>query len=151
MTLWSEDKVTTELFWAGKFRGPQFEPIPFKLESQTVDTVKDSKGRLMPSVVALPVSDADAQAHLKQTIRDEDSVLVAMLNDPAASMSQIALSLGWVTTKTSQPRKSKVERAMKALKDEGLVTKQRKKWRLTKRGITAAEEIVSRDDRGFIP
>ena len=87
LTLWSEDKVTSEQHWAGKFRGPSFEPMSFRMEGRTCERVTDSKGRLMPSVVALPVSDDDAQQQLEYTIRVEDAVMVAMRNDPNISMA----------------------------------------------------------------
>ena len=139
------------MHWAGKFRGPQFEPISFKMEVRTVETVKDSKGRPMPSVVALPVTDADAQDQLAKTIRDEDAVLQAMLDNPSASMAQIAQELGWLTAKTNLPLKSKVERAIQSLKDDKLVKKHRKKWRLTNQGKEEAEEISRKNKQGFLP
>jgi hypothetical protein len=150
LTLWSEDKTTSELHWAGKIRGPNFEPMSFKMEGRTCERVKDSKGRVMPSVVALPVSDTDAQEQLEQTIRVEDSVLVAMRNDPSISMAQIALDMGWISTKTNQPLKSKVERAVHELKADGLARKARKKWVLTKTGKSEADEIMRKDEQGLL-
>jgi hypothetical protein len=53
LTLWaSEDKTT--LHWQGKFRGPEFEPMSCQMETKTSSAVVDSRGRLMPSVVAAP-------------------------------------------------------------------------------------------------
>ena len=78
MNLWSEDKVTTELSKTEKHRGPPFEPVTFRLDVKAVNAVKDSKGRLIPSVIAVPISDDMAQADLAKTIRDEDAVLVAI-------------------------------------------------------------------------
>jgi hypothetical protein len=149
LTLWSEDKVTTELNWAGKFRGPSFEPMSFRMEPKTVDSVVDSKGRLMPSVIAIPITDEMAQQELAKAIRDEEAVLVSMLNDPSLSMAQIATELGWLSAKTSMPQKSKVEKAIKALKEERLVKKSRKKWRLTDSGKKEAESVISSDKMGL--
>ena len=150
LTLWSDDDVTTELSWTGKFRGPQFEPKSFKMEPRTDDAIKDSKGRQMPSVVALPVSEEDAQDSLAKAIRDEDTVILAMLDDPKFSLAQIAVSAGWVSAKSGTPLKSKVERAIRALKAEKFVTKRRKKWVLTEQGKTAAVKIESADKLGLL-
>lgn len=150
LTLWSDDKVTTELSWAGKFRGPDFEPMAFKMEERTVDTVHDSKGRPMPSVIALPVTDAEAQAHLAQTLRNEDAVLVAMLDHPGASMAQIASELGWLTGKMNTPYSTKVERAIHILEKDYMVKQHRgRTWYLTKYGETEAEKIKQSDQQGF--
>jgi hypothetical protein len=120
------------------------------MEPRTDDAIKDSKGRQMPSVVALPVSEEDAQDSLAKAIRDEDTVLLAMLDDPKFSLAQIAVSAGWVSAKSGTPLKSKVERAIRALKAEKFVTKRRKKWVLTEQGKTAAVKIESADKLGLL-
>ena len=43
----------------GKFRGPEFAPFAFKLVEGTSERLKDSKGRLIWTVFAVPVSDAE--------------------------------------------------------------------------------------------
>ncbi len=149
LTLWSDDQITTELHWAEKFRGPNFEPMTFKMEPRTSDTVRDSTGRLMPSVVALPVTEADAQAQLAQSLRDEDTVLIELLEHPGASFAEIATEVGWTAKVSGAPLKSKVERAVHALKDERLVTKRRKKWTLTEAGKREAEKRRQADRRGM--
>jgi hypothetical protein len=52
LTLWSDAEGQTTLSWQGKFRGPEFNPLTFKLETKHADAVIDEEGRLMPSVVA---------------------------------------------------------------------------------------------------
>ena len=42
-TLSKSDAVVT-LHWQGKFRGPDFAPIPFMLAPVTAEALKDSKG-----------------------------------------------------------------------------------------------------------
>jgi hypothetical protein len=41
-----------EVHWQGKFRGPDFQPMMFQLKTVTHERLKDSKGRLIPTVVA---------------------------------------------------------------------------------------------------
>ena len=72
-----------------------------------------------------------------------------MLNEPRASMAQIATELGWFTEKSNQPSKSRVERAIGSLKDDGLVNKRRKKWQLTGTGKKEAEAIEKADKLGL--
>src|SRR5262249_29869039 len=54
LTLSKTDTVVT-MHHQGKFRGPDFAPIPFMLSSVTTPTLKDSKGRTIPTVVAKPM------------------------------------------------------------------------------------------------
>ncbi len=58
LTCAKADSVAT-VHWQGKFRGPDFAPIPFHLMTVTTPTLKDSKGRLIPTVVAKPLSDTE--------------------------------------------------------------------------------------------
>ena len=46
-----------ELHWQGKLRGPDFSPLQFQLETVTCESLKDSRGRLIPTVVARPLSE----------------------------------------------------------------------------------------------
>jgi hypothetical protein len=41
----TDGTMAVEIHWQGKFRGPDFAPIPFKLEVGTCERLKDSKGR----------------------------------------------------------------------------------------------------------
>ena len=138
--LWSEDEGVTELHWCGKFRGPDFDPISFKLDVRTSDHVKDSKGRLIPSVVALPVGE-DEQASLSKAARsDEDGALDVLLNYPSGSISSWCEQLEWMT-ENGEPQKSKMHRIIIRLHEDGLVTMKRKKWVLTKPGKQEAERV----------
>lgn len=44
------------LHWQGKHRGPDFKPILFKLQTVTAPQLVDSKGRPVPTVMAVPLS-----------------------------------------------------------------------------------------------
>ena len=61
LTLWATAERQTTLHWQGKFRGPEFEPMTFELEVADSARVIDAEGRLMPSVVAKPVSELKLQ------------------------------------------------------------------------------------------
>jgi hypothetical protein len=51
LTAVKDDGVVT-LHWQVKFRGPDFAPLAFMLKTDTYDQLRDSKGRLMPTVIA---------------------------------------------------------------------------------------------------
>ena len=53
----SKDDMTVELHWQGKLRGPDFAPVIFLLRSVTHEELKDTKGRLISTVVAEHLSD----------------------------------------------------------------------------------------------
>ena len=61
LTLWANAEKQTTLHWLGKFRGPEFEPLAFELEVTDSAKVIDAEGRLMPSVVAKPISELGLQ------------------------------------------------------------------------------------------
>jgi hypothetical protein len=53
LTCWKTDSLVA-LHWQGKFRGPDFAPISFQLETVASPQLKDSKGRPIPSVMLAP-------------------------------------------------------------------------------------------------
>ena len=70
-----------ELHWQGKFRGPDFAPLMFSLRTVTHERLKDSKGRLMPTVVALHLTPA-AQQEIEKAARSHEDQLLALLAKP---------------------------------------------------------------------
>jgi hypothetical protein len=56
LTAVKDDGVVT-LHWQVKFRGPDFVPLAFMLKADTYDQLRDSKGRLMPTVIARHLTD----------------------------------------------------------------------------------------------
>jgi hypothetical protein len=60
-TAWAHGDRLTTLHWAGKLRGPDFDPIVFRLPIVTTTKLTDAKGRLMPTVMAEAVTDAQVE------------------------------------------------------------------------------------------
>lgn len=134
LTLWSEADKQTSLHWQGKFRGPEFDSMSFDLRVATSDRVKDSKGKLMPSVVAVPITEAGAER--KERVAEEEGLTVLRLLsvDKQASMASMARAAGWLRP-DGAPNKTKVQRIIDRLKTDKLVYKfQGSKYRLTKKG-----------------
>ena len=135
LTLWKTDDLA-ELSH-NKIRGPGFEPMTFRLEKIVCAELVDTKGRCIPSVRAVAVSEKDQEAIGHAARSEEDLLLVAML-DPSQSVAQLAIKCGWLTN--GNPAKSKAHRRLVALEKAGLVKKGRGGiWELTDKGRAAAD------------
>jgi hypothetical protein len=134
LTLWTDDQVITTLHWQGKFRGPDFEPIQFRLEQVRDEQFIDSQGRSLPSVIALPIDFTQAEKLEEENHKQEDRVLLSFGDRPELSIRDRARLLGFVNDK-GQPLKGRVERVVARLVEERLLTQNRKKeYRLTDAG-----------------
>lgn len=126
-----------ELHWQGKFRGPDFAPTAFLLRTVTHERLKDSKGRLMPTVIAEHLSDAE-QAQLATVARTrENELLQALRDNEGASQAELAQLLGW-SLRDGAPNKMLVHRTLKSLEVAKLVGKDRGRHSLTDKGRKAA-------------
>ena len=142
LTLWAEgERETTELHWAGKLRGPSFDPITFALEKGTCPDLVDAKGRRLPSVWAYQADQKLADRAASRQREDEDALLIVMHNAPDRAIASWATSLGWIAATTGEPLKSRVHRTLERLKAEKLVTQKRARWILTSPGKKEAERL----------
>jgi hypothetical protein len=141
LTLWKHDGVLLDLHHTDKLRGPGFEPISLRLETVTTTRLMDRKDRLIPTVRAVWISDAETERATEDARSDEDALLKAMLI-PGQSIADLAIACGWRTS-SGDPYKSKVQRALKRLAADKLVTQKRDTWMLTEAGKKAAETAAS--------
>ncbi len=112
-----------ELHWQGKYRGPDFAPMHFTTRTVTNEQLKDSKGRLIPTVVASPLTE-QGHADITQAVQSRQDQLLVALRDPAnrkASQIELARQLGWKLS-DGQPHHVAVQRTFKALHKAKLVT-----------------------------
>jgi predicted transcriptional regulator len=124
----------------GKFRGPEFEPFSFKLVAGTSEKLKDTKGRLVSTVTAEPITQEDRSA-LEDTGHDRQNQLLRVMKANAGlSLSELAEALGW-SYKNGGPNTSMVHRMMLKLAKDRLVAKKRDHYELTKKGKEALEDI----------
>ena len=107
----TKDDMTVELHWQTKLRGPDFAPVNFMLKSVTHEELKDTKGRLIPTVVASHLSDTAQEDMTKAARCDEDLALQALAKNRRASVADLARDLGWYTAK-GEPHKSKTHRIL---------------------------------------
>jgi hypothetical protein len=134
LTLWAEDKTCELGPHPDKWRGVTFESMSFELRVVTSDRLKDTKGRHIPSVIAVPITEAGAERRAAVGDEDEKTVLRYMHANKNASFTVIARAVGFVLP-DGEPAKAKVQRIIKRLSDSKFVYKYHKsKYRLTKKG-----------------
>jgi hypothetical protein len=141
LTLWKHDGVLLDLHHSDKLRGPGFEPISLRLETITTTRLMDKKGRLIPTVRAVWISDAETERETIHARGDEDALLQCLLI-PEQSIADLALACNWLTS-SGDPYKSKVQRVLKRLEKDKLVTTKRGVAALTETGKTAANASAS--------
>jgi hypothetical protein len=126
--------LAVELHWHGKFRGPDFAPMFFQLKVVTHERLKDADGNLIQTVVALPLSDEGLKEISLKNRKDQDDVLLSIEGAPDLSTRERAQQLCWTYH-------MRVVRAEKALKEAGLIKKNRDDWELTDKGKKEATRI----------
>ena len=134
-----------DFHWQGKLRGVDFAPISFELVTVTAPTLIDRKGRLIPTVMAKPLTEKDCEALQAAARRHEDLVLVLLHDSPGASIKGMAEALDWWMGKgdSRKPAKSRVQRALSKLKRDGFARTERDGWELTEKGQKEAKRIKS--------
>jgi hypothetical protein len=139
LTLSKSDGLV-KLHWQGKHRGPDFEPVMFRLDCVTSPTLVDKRGRLVPTVLARDMSKGEVVAVAATARRDEDDVLLQLDRDANASLSTIADDLGWRSDDGSA-HKDRARRAADKLKNSKLITYEGRKWKVTAAGREALVDI----------
>jgi hypothetical protein len=132
LTLWNEGGVI-ELHH-NKVRGPEFEPINFRIEMLGSPDILDSKGRQPLLPVLRPVSAQDAEESQKAAVNNDVTLLKAMAADPDASIPALA--------RETKINASSIKRALPRLatpKSGKLVASVFGKWTLTAAGLKAIE------------
>jgi hypothetical protein len=138
----------SEVHWHGKFRGTDFNPLTFELKPGiTCDKLVDSRGRLIPTVMAAPIDEHEHRVKRASSLRQEDDILIALNTDEdSKSLAEVAQLCGWIT-KQGEPDRSKAQRGMNRLRDARLVKTERDGWTLTEAGKKAASKAESRRER----
>lgn len=115
---------TTELYTQGKFRGVEFAPMHFLIKTVTHQDVKDSKGRLIPTVICEWINDKQKENLAAQKTADENAVGKFISNNPTASQASIAIAMGWKLY-SGEPHKTKAARCIKSLLKDKLIKETR--------------------------
>lgn len=141
LTLWAEAERLTAMHWQGKFRGPEFEPLAFHLKTELSGSVKDARGKAIPSVVAYPVSDAEVDRGVDRQGSEEERLLLALHGQPGAGPTALARACGFILP-DGEPYKSKASRILTRLRESKLVEIRLGKYQLTARGRKEVESRV---------
>jgi hypothetical protein len=129
-----------DLHWQGKFRGCDFEPVGFELRTVGAPTLKDSKGRPINTVMATPLTDKLRETLEANTRKDEDRVLVFLLDCHGASLKGMAEQFDWKQS-DGKPAKWRVQNACKKLDQGKLAKSERDGWQLTDKGKDEAKRV----------
>jgi AAA domain/Bifunctional DNA primase/polymerase, N-terminal len=135
----TKDDMAVELHWQTKLRGPDFAPVNFLLRSVTHEELKDTKGRLIPAIVAEYLSDTAQEEMTKASRCDEDLALQALASNPRASFAELAASLGWYA-KNGKPNRTKAQRTLGRLQRDKLIKKDRGRYEFTEKGQKALKQ-----------
>jgi hypothetical protein len=140
-TGWLHDLVLVD-FHHNKIRGSGFEPITFRLEKIRTPRLVDSKGRPIPTIHAVAISETEQERQAQHTRQDDDLLLIAMLKKSELSIAGLAKELNWLSS--GEPQKSRVQRVLHRLEraQPKLARKDRDRWLLTDPGKTAARKLA---------
>jgi hypothetical protein len=142
LTLWKHDGALLDFHHTDKLRGPGFEPINLRVETVATPRLMDKKRRIIPTVRAVWSSDTETARGEEDARSDEDTLLKVMLT-PGRSLAELANACEWRTA-AGEPYRSKVQRVLKRLEKDKLVTTRRGIATLTDTGKTTANAAASR-------
>jgi hypothetical protein len=128
LTLWSAGGVI-ELHH-NKVRGPEFEPMHFRIDKLGSPDILDNKGRQPQLPILFRMSEDEVERREKVAEDNQTKILKALAVSPGASIRELE--------KATDVSKSSVERQLKRLAIDKLVAQIGGKWMLTKAGMKAA-------------
>jgi hypothetical protein len=133
LTARKHDDGTVEMHTLGKFRGPDFAPMSFQLRTVTHERLRDTKGRLLPTVIASHLSDV-AKEELSTAARSKENQLLAILVDHGeAAQRELATLLGW-SMRDGKPYQVMVARMLDVLLADKLIKKEGRGFAVTPAG-----------------
>lgn len=113
-----------DLHWQGKFRGADFKPITFELRRISASFLKDSKGRRIPTVIAVPLAEKYGGTVVPLPRNGGKNLLALMKAQPGLSFSEMAEELKW-RNKKGEFDKKRVQKTIAELAKAKLVEKDR--------------------------
>lgn len=139
LCLWKRE-TAVEMHWQGKHRGADFEPLNFELEGVKSERIKDSKGRLMPTVLAKPLMEVRALEIAQTSHSIKERLILSIESSDSLSVTQRCVDVGLLNAKGNAQKSTLVNR-LSDLLDEGLAKRILNNWYLTDKGNKAAEII----------
>jgi AAA domain len=138
LTAWKEDDGI-EVHQAGKFRGPDFEPIPFELLKVTSLRLVSKQGKQIPTVIARSITRFEQEAKAAAAASDEQKVLTMLSKSKMLSIAELATGLGWVNI-AGEPLKARAQRFTETMKRDGFIKRHGQIWEITDVGKRVLEQ-----------
>jgi hypothetical protein len=135
---WPAVEVSTQ----GKFRGAEFQPLTFQLNTVTHERLKDAKGRLVPTVIARHLSETARDEIAKANLDDKQRLLAEIIKDGKASITEYAARCGFTFkggSKAGQPAKSKAQKMIDRFHRDRLIEGEAGDWKVTPKGERRAQ------------
>jgi hypothetical protein len=120
------------LHWQGKLRGPDFEPMIYRIDLIVSPQILDAKGRCVHLPVMRPLTDSELLHRAAAEVDTRMKLLKAIADEPKGTQRLWAEQIG--------RRASIVNRQLKKLQNDGLGDKSGGRWVLTAKGRRAIEE-----------
>jgi hypothetical protein len=143
-TLFAYGDKLADLHWTGKFRGPDFETITFHLSTITTTKLTDAKGRLLPTVMAEVITEAQVAENEEKAVWQENRLLAAMIAVPHGSLADWAKHCGWTLKappgEPARSNKQLAHRVMVRLVDNKFATLSGRNYMVTKAGLAAIQK-----------
>ena len=138
-----KDGSVTTIHWQLKIRGPDFAPVSFLLRNVTHERLKSKTGKLMPTVIAEPLS-VEREEEMEKAARNEENNLMRAVNDhPRSNQVELARLLGWISRK-GEPQRYRLSRLVAKLKKQKFLEEGRSGIELTSKGKAAIKENSSK-------
>jgi hypothetical protein len=135
------DWPAVEMHWQGKFRGADFDPLSFRLDTVTHQRLKTTKGKLIPTVVAKPLSEIAKEEIAKANLTDRQRLLAEIESDGKASVADYAARCMF-TLKNGLPNKRKAHVLIKGLKKDKLIDGESGDYTVTGKGERKTKKKV---------
>lgn len=139
LCIWKRE-TAVEMHWQGKHRGAEFEPLLFELKGVESDKVRDSKGRIMPTVMAVPLMETRRLEIATLAVSMEDRLLLNIEAYEGQSIADRCVEIGLINAAGGAKRTTMV-RMLEKLQGEKLIERLRSNWRLTAKGEEAVTII----------
>jgi hypothetical protein len=133
LTLWRDRDGIITLHWQGKFRGPEFEPMRFKIETRRSPEVINKEGVQIGLPVMVPVTEQDAEERERANTNLDIALLKALRDNPGGTQEDWGNAIG--------KAKSVVNRRLGKLQNEKLVENKLGRWQITKTGLDAFKSV----------
>jgi Bifunctional DNA primase/polymerase, N-terminal/AAA domain/Primase C terminal 2 (PriCT-2) len=136
------DNFLIEITTHGKWRGPDFSSLMYRLHPCKLDTLVDEDGAPIWSVITMPISDEEHTNMEDAAENRREELMQVMFRQPGLSMTDLAKELDWQTS-DGKPNKSLVQRILNKLVLDRVVEKQGGRYALTKKASGKFREKAS--------